>query len=104
MHLWIAWSVCLSGLSARRVKPYHGVFARLHGVALQETDHEHLHDQDSVAHPDAVARAEPERHECIWVHLLPAVFTEPAQRQEDRYSLNHKINATKAELSLKCYA
>lgn len=68
------------GLSAQRVQPYHGVFARLHGVALQETDHEHLHDQDSVAHPDAVARAEPERHECIWVHLLPAVFTEPARR------------------------
>lgn len=57
---------------------YHGVSARLHSVALQETDQDHLHDQDGVAHADAVARAHTKRHERVWVHLLRVVFTEPA--------------------------
>lgn len=56
---------------------YHGVFARLHVVALQETDEDRLHGEDSVAHPDAVAWAEAERHVRVRVHLLPALLAEP---------------------------
>ncbi len=61
---------------------YHGVFARFQSVFLQETDNNHLHDEDGVAHPNAVARTEPKRHVCVRVHLLPTVFTEPAHTDE----------------------
>lgn len=49
------------------LKPYHGLFARLYCVALQETDKDHLHGQDGVTHPNAVARAEAEWHERVWI-------------------------------------
>lgn len=57
---------------------HHGFIARFHSVTLQDTDNNHLHDQEGVAHPNAVTRTEAKGHERIRVHLLPAVFTEPA--------------------------
>ena len=57
---------------------YHGVFACFHSVTLHESDKNHLHGEDSVAHPNAVTRTEPKRHVSVRVHLLPTVFTEPA--------------------------
>ncbi len=62
---------------------YHGVFACFQSVLLQETDNNHLHDQDSVAHPDAVTRPQPERHVSIRVNLLTTVFTEPAHTERN---------------------
>lgn len=69
--------LCIEGQS------YHSVFACFHSVTLKETDNKHLHDEDSVAHPNAVTRTEPKRHVCVRVHLLATVFTEPAHTDKN---------------------
>ncbi len=83
---WIHMNVCYS---------YYGFFACFQSVTLQETDNNHLHDEDSVAHPNAVARTEPKWHECVRVHLLTTVFTEPAHT--DRYSLDQEVSAERGK-------
>lgn len=79
---------------------YHGVFARFHSVTLQETDKNHLHDEDGVAHPNAVTRTKPEWHVGVRVHLLPTVLTEPAHT--DRHTNTFKTKSQLREQSYAC--
>ena len=61
-------------------RSYHRVFACLHGVTLQDSHNNHLHDEEGVAHSNAVPRAESKWHEGVWVHLIHVVLTEPAPK------------------------
>lgn len=65
------------------VESYHSVFACLQGVTLQQTDKNHLHDQESVTHPNAVTRTDAKGDVHVGVYLLPTVFTEPAHADRD---------------------
>lgn len=64
--VWFFWS-------------HHSFFTRFQGVTLKETDNNHLHDEDGVAHPNAVTGALTKWHVDIRVDLCLVAFTESVQ-------------------------